>query len=439
MTAVSASSALLVAPYMLASFAAPMAAGPDAAPGGVDASQSVLENGIVVLTRERRGADVVALQLLVGSGSRDEADDQAGATKLWEQVMMLGTPKRPTPSDLMRHFSVTGGMFSTRASWESLYVQTITRGPDFPQALDVLADAVLNSGSSDEVIERGRRVSLDDVARRQNAPARWIRDVQVEELYGPALARRTPAGDAQSLQTLSIEAFRRFHAEHFRGGNMIVAVVGNISHEEAVRLVSAALGGVPSGDRPSRVPLPRIEPKPIWKEVKAGTDQAEVLLSVPAVGRLDPDYYPLLIFDRIMGLPSGPLFAEVRDRHGLAYAVGSSLTTFREVGDWSIGAGTEASNAERVRDIALEQLRLSRESDINEDDVNQIKAYVMGSIVVGLEQYSDDAFALAQLAWNGQTLDEHRARIRSVTADDVRRVARTYLDPAKFLAVVLRP
>jgi predicted Zn-dependent peptidase len=439
MTVLGATSVLFAAPYMLASVAFPMAAPPGKAPGNAEAAQTVLPNGITVYTRERAGADVIAMQLLVGSGSRDESDDEAGATKLWEQLMLQGTPTRPTPADVLRHFSITGGMIATRASWENFWISTVVRGTDFPEALNVLADILMSSGSNDEVIERARRTSLDDVARRKNAPARWIRDVQMEELYGRDLARRTPAGDAESLQSLSTDALRRFHAEHFRGGNIIVAIVGNVSHDDAVAMVDAALGVVPAGERPNRKPLPPLVAKPGWKEVKAGSDQAEVVLSVPAVGRLHPDYYPILIYDRIMGLPSGPLFGEVRDRYGLAYSVGSGLTTFREIGDWSIAAGTQADNAERLRDIALEQVRTMRGSAITEDSVEAIKTYLLGSFVVGLEQYSDDALALASLAYNGQTLDDHRDRIRAVTAADVQRVVETYLDPEKFTAVVLRP
>jgi predicted Zn-dependent peptidase len=431
--------ALFAAPYVFASISLPMAATPNGAPGGGDASRSVLPNGIVVLTRQREGADVIALQLLVGSGGRDEADDEAGATKLWEQLMLQGTPSRPTPSDVVRHFSITGGMLGTRAGWENFWLSTVARGEDFPEALNVLADILMSSGSTDELVERARRIALDDVMRRKNAPARWVRDVQIEELYGPELARRNPAGDAESLQSLTPEALRRFHTQHFRGSNMIVAVVGNVTPDEAVSMVSDALGSVPAGERPPRQPLPPLQPRPGWKEVKAGSDQAEVVLSVPAVGRLHPDYYPLLIYDRIMGLPSGPLFGEVRDRHGLAYSVGSGAMTFRETGDWSIAAGTEAGNAERLRDIALDQVRAMRGDRITEAGVESIKTYLLGTFVVGLEQYSDDATALASLAYNGQTLDDHRDKIRAVTAADVQRVVETYLDPDKFTAVVLRP
>jgi predicted Zn-dependent peptidase len=439
MTVFSTTSALFAAPYVFASVTLPMAVMPGSAPGGADSLQTVLPNGIVVLTRQREGADVIAMQVLVGSGSRDEADDEAGATKLWEQLMLQGTPTRPTPGDVLRHFSITGGMLGTRAGWENFSLSTVARGPDFPEALNVLADILMSSGFTDDLIERARRTSLDDVARRKNAPARWIRDVQLEELYGHEIARRTPSGDAESLQTLTPDALRQFHAQHFVGSNMIVSVVGNVSHEDAVAMVGNALGAVPSGQRPVRTPLPPVEAKPGWKEVKAGSDQAEVVLSVPAVGRLHPDYYPLLIYDRIMGLPSGPLFGEVRDRYGLAYSVGSGMMTFRETGDWSIAAGTEAGNAERLRDIALEQVRNMRGDKITEASVEAIKRYLLGTFVVGLEQYADDAMALGALAYNGQTLDDHRDRIRAVTAADVQRVVETYLDPEKFTAVVLRP
>jgi predicted Zn-dependent peptidase len=439
MTVLGPTSALFAVPYVVASITVPMASMPNAMPGGAEAARSVLPNGIVVLTRQREGADVIALQVLVGSGARDEADDEAGATKLWEQLMLQGTPTRPTPSDVLRHFSITGGMLGTRASWENFWLSTVARGADFPEALNVLADILMSSGSSDELIERARRVSLDDVMRRKNAPARWIRDVQLEEMYGRELARRTPAGDTESLQSLTPEALRRFHSEHFRGSNMIVAVVGNVTHEDAVAMVGDALGNVPAGERPPRRPLPLLQPKPGWKEVKAGSDQAEVVLTIPAVGRLHPDYYPLLIYDRIMGLPSGPLFGEVRDRHGLAYSVGSGIMTFRETGDWSIAAGTEAGNAERLRDIALDQVRTMRGENITDEIVESIKTYLLGTFVIGLEQYADDALALASLAYNGQTLDDHRDRIRAVTAADVQRVVETYLDPDKFTAVVLRP
>lgn len=448
-----APSAWLLAPYVLASLSWPGVADPNlegaplpaagtfdaAGAASADVERSVLPNGIVVLSRQRLGADVVALQLLVGSGARDETDDQAGASKLWEQAFVQGTPSRPTPAEVMRHFSISGGMLSTRAGWESLYIGTVTRGPDFPEALAVVADVLLNSGATDEMIERGRRLALDDVARRLNAPGRWIRDVLVQEMYGSALARRNPSGDGESLRAITPEALRRFRDDHVRGPNLIVAVVGNLEHESAVRMVGEALADVPAGDRPVRLPLPPLEPRPGWHEVKAGSQQAEVMLSVPAVGRLDPDYYPLLIVDRILGLPSGPLFVEVRDRHGLAYAVGSQINTMREVGDWSIGAGTEPQNAERLREIALDQVRAVRQNGITEQLVDEIKAYLLGSIVIGLEQYGDEAFAIAQLTLNGQTLEEHRARVREVTADDARRVAQQYLDPEKFLAVVLRP
>lgn len=423
--------------------AAVVAAGPSPGNAGAAAatvSSSILPNGITVVTRERPGSQVFALDTAVRAGARYEADATASAARVLESALMLGTEQYPTRDDLVRAITGRGGDLSVSAGREILEVGLTVGLPDADLALTVLSEVLLHSAFDPDIIEREREVILQQVQEREDEPE----DVAVDTLYSTVFTEHPlanlPYGTSAGVESLTVEALRGFWRERLVGPNVLVAVVSGMPHDQVVAKLTTALAELPAGPVPAANYRDLLPPTPQVIRLPLGTDQSHVFIGAPVPGVATEDRAALRVLNAVLGRTSGRLFSEIRDKHGLAYSAYSSVAQFVDGGVFLVYAGTQPQTAEAVLALLQAELTRIREEPIGDAELRNAIGGELGSRILGVETSANEALFLARDIMFGVPSEElQAAQLRAVTPADVQRVARRYLDPDRLIAVMTGP
>jgi predicted Zn-dependent peptidase len=401
---------------------------------------SVLSNGITVMTRQRPGSQVLAIDAAVRAGARFETQRTASAARFLESALLLGTERWPSRDALVRAIAGRGGDISVAAGREVVEV-TVTVGlPDAALAWDVLGEILLRSKLDADDLEREREVVLQQVQEREDEPDEHASDVLFATVFQGHPLAHLPYGTSAGVEQLQLDDLRAYWHERLVGPNVLVAVVSGLPHDEVVAKLGTALADLPPGPVPglNYDDVPRQAPRMV--ALDQGTDQAHVYIGMPIPGVGNADRAPLRVLNAVLGRTSGRLFTEIRDRRGLAYTAYSSVAQFVDGGIFLVYAGTKPSTAQDVLDVLKAELQRIREQPIDNAELQNAIGGEIGSRTLALEASANEALYMARDAMFGAPAREIQvAEVRAVTAADVQRVAQTYLDPDRFSVVVVRP
>jgi zinc protease len=233
-----------------------------------------------------------------------------------------------------------------------------------------------------------------------------------------------------------------FHREFMRPDTTIISVVGAITVDEARREILNRFGPWrPPASPVHSVPLATPPPAPSEERVERELTQSTLLFGRQAIRRPDPDYFPLVVANYILGGGStSRLYSRVREEGGLAYSVGSYLGRGKYGASAVVSAQTRTSEVKRVVDLIREEMaRIGREA-VSDRELDLAKSYLIGSFPLRLDTSGKVADFLVDVEEHGLGLDysdRYIERIRQVTAADVQRVAATYFKPDTFSLVIV--
>jgi predicted Zn-dependent peptidase len=241
-------------------------------------------------------------------------------------------------------------------------------------------------------------------------------------------------------------AAQRMDVAPYRPENLVVAVAGNLDHEEVVALVDAAFSrdGFLSSSDATPAP-PRIGGRA--PSTSAGvavlerrTEQANLVLALPGLSRTDSRRFALGALNAALGGGmSSRLFQEVREKRGLAYSVYSYASQFSDAGLMGVYVGCQPKKIDQVLALCREALADVAAGGITEVELSRAKGQIRGALVLGLEDTGSrmSRLAKAELVYDElSSVDDLLASIDAITLDDVRDVAVSLLGAPPTLAVV---
>jgi predicted Zn-dependent peptidase len=403
--------------------------------------RTTLPNGIVVVTRERPDAEVAALSIYVRGGSRDEDPETVGAAHFMEHMFFQGTPSRPSSAAIEGPITERGGWLNATTAWEGITFFGTVPNSSFDVLLDTLADILVNSVFDAEAVEKERRVVLEELNRNLNSPSAFAFETFAKTVFADHPAHKMPGGDRTTVRSVTRDTLLQFRDRFFRAPNLVIVAAGDLNHEEVERKVAAAFAAMPAGQAPTFTPSPRPETKLRKEEVSFGARQAQLIMGWPTVGFDSEDRYALEVLATALGSSGQVLAGELRDRLGLVTRVDTGYWALTDAGTWLVAAAAEPDRTDAAVEGILEEIRTVRDEPLDPEELANAKAYVRGSTRRGFQRSIDQAQELSTSIGLGyyQPLDAYLAKIADVTAADVQRVARTYLDPDNYTLVVLGP
>jgi predicted Zn-dependent peptidase len=308
-------------------------------------------------------------------------------------------------------------------------------------ALEILSAIVWSPALRSDEVESERQVILEEIRMRDDTPDDLVHDVFAGALFARHPLGREIAGSQDSITGVTREQIAAYHADHYQPSNVVVAVAGNVDHDEVVAQVADAqpTDGRP---RPARSGGADTADADRFARVDRPLEQSHVVLGARALRRDDPDRFALAVVDQVLGGGmSSRLFQEVREKRGLAYSVFSYRSAFEETGSLAVYCATAPERVDETLDVVRGELdRLVADGGVSDRELVSAKGHLTGSLALSLESSSSRMHRIGRSELTmGEvpSLDWVVEQVDAVTAADVARVIDRVLGAgSRTLAVV---
>jgi predicted Zn-dependent peptidase len=405
--------------------------------------RTVLANGLRILTSSMPHTHSVSLSLYVGTGSRYEQESEAGISHFLEHLLFKGTKRWPSAKELAEAVDGVGGMLNGGTDREYTVYYIKAARPHLQIALDVLIELVRKPLLDTAEMEKERGVILEELAMVEDSPPQ-LADLLLDSILFPGNPLgRDVAGTPESIEAIRREMIIGYLGRQYAPNNTVISVAGNITHEEIVESISAVMSDWPKGAPGSWIPVNGVKPSSRWAMHYKTTEQAHVSVAVPAIPLDHPDRHALSFLSVILGEGmSSRLFIELREKRGLVYDVHTYVAHFLDTGTFNIYTGVDPKNAVEALKVILSEFAQLRDEPISEAELTKARELSKGRLLLRMEDsrnVSGWIGAQELLLENVRSIDDAVAEMDAVTLDDVNRVARTYIDPAKAHLAVVGP
>lgn len=406
---------------------------------------TTLESGVRIVTEGMPSVRSVSLGFWIGTGSRGETDAEAGLSHLLEHLLFKGT-SRYSSLEIDQIFDGMGAELNAGTGKETTSVYARVIDQHLPRAFDVITDMVFRPSLDD--IDSERAVILEEIAMYEDDPQEKVFDVLGEAVFGDHPLGRAIIGRAPVVADTPTADIARFHAQRYQPQNIVIAAAGAVEHEALVEMARTHIDANGVSAAAASGPLPRLQPAPpigasTRRFERKDTEQFHVCLGGAGLSRHDDRRFALRVLDTIFGgTSSSRLFQEVRERHGLAYAVYSFTSAYMDSGQVGLYVGTRGENVEQALAIVRTEIERLRREPATADELQRAKENLKGRVLLALEstgarmsRLGSEILAEAPLL----SLDDVVREIDAVTTEDLEALAVELWDPERLSVAGIGP
>jgi predicted Zn-dependent peptidase len=400
--------------------------------------RDVLDNGLRLITETMPHVRSVTIGVWLMRGSRHESDERSGIAHFVEHMLFKGTDTR-TAEDIAQAIDSIGGQLDafTAKEYASYYIKVLDE--HLPLAVDVLSDIVMHPAFNAEDIEREKKVVLEEIKMVEDTPDDLVHELFTESFWENHPLGRPILGTPETVESLTAHRLRHYFSNVYTAPNLIIAAVGNITHEQVKDLVTRAFDGLPTTSEPIAEAPPQVVPRIIIRNKEL--EQSHVCLGAASYRQDHADRYSSYVMNTVLGgSMSSRLFQNVREKRGLAYAVFSGLSAYRDAGSMTIYAGCANNAVSELIDVVIGELRRMKDEAMPESELRRAKDHLKGSLMLNLESTSSRMSHLArqEIYFDRQFgLDETLEGVERVSAGDIQRVAQDLFSEGALAATVL--
>ena len=404
--------------------------------------RSVLDNRLRVLTSTMDHTQSVSMVICVGAGSRYESTELAGVSHFIEHLPFKGTENWPSAREVSEAIEGVGGVMNASTDREMTVFWCKVALPHYKIAFAVLMDMVLNSILDPEEVEKEREVIQEELRMTYDQPSYRV-DLLIDEAMWPDQAMgRDVGGTLETVADIQQKDIREYMHQQYNPANTVVAVAGNVTHDEVVNMLAETTKDWKPQDSLDWEQATDYVGARLVKVDRRRSDQTHMCLGVPGMSLSHPDRYSFSLMNTILGDGmSSRLFQSLREERGLAYDVHSSTSNFRDTGSLVVYCGVEPSKTNEAVKTIVEEFRDMHETP-SEQELNKAREYTKGRLLLRME----DTRAVA--SWLGaqellqdivRTPDEVVGFLDSVQPSDISRVASEFLNDDKMRLAVVGP
>lgn len=417
-----------------------------ALPGPDDIHREVLPNGITVLTRSNFNSPSVVVGGYFDAGALFDPDEKLGLADFVTSALMRGTKKR-TFDKIYNGLESVGASLGFNSGVHKSGFNGRSLAEDLPLLLDLLAESIMTPIFPKTEIEKLRAQLLTGLAIRAQDTSDMASMVFDGILFKDHPYSRPEDGHPETVRRIKREDLVKFHHDNFGPRGMVIAVVGAVKPEQAVRQVKRALGGwqVKGQKEPPALPSLKALKKTISKSHRiAGKSQSDLIIGTNGPRRRDPEFMAASLGNNILGQFGlmGRIGDVVREKAGLAYYAGSSLSAGLGPGSWEIGAGVNPQNLQKATGLIVSELKRFVDEGVTADELADSQTNYIGRLPLTMESNNGVAGALLNIERYDLGLDFYRrysSLVSDVTRDDVLNAARKFIDPDRLAIAMAGP
>jgi predicted Zn-dependent peptidase len=407
-----------------------------------------LPNGLAVWTVEHDSVPVVTFVLVVPAGSAQDPPGLAGLASLTGDMLDEGSGDR-TAIDMHDALARVGAQFDTEVGVDATLVSLTTLTDWQARGLTLLADMTVRPALAEAEVDRVRQLRLNRLAQLRDLPQFVGQQAFTHFLFGDHPYGHLPVGSQETLGAATGDAVRTFHRQVFVPDGSTLVAVGRATHEELLAAVTDAFGDwKAAGDAVDHLPaeLPEPPDRPPFGRIalvhRPAAAQSDVRIGQVTAARDTPDYHALLVLNTVLG---GQFISRVnmhlRQKKGYTYGARTAFEFRRRRGPFGFQSSVQSRvTADALRDAMDEIAAIRGERPATADEIRTAKAALTQGYARNFETAQQVARAVAQLALFGlpdDYFEQFVPQVNAVTADDVLRVAREYLDPERMAIVIV--
>lgn len=398
-----------------------------------------LKNGVRLIIALRTETKAVTVMLGVAAGSRYEDKSIAGVSHFVEHMFFKGSKKRPTPELVNDFINNIGGMYNAYTDKELTAYHVKISSDHLLEVFDYLSDNLINPLNLQEEFDREKGVVIEDIKMHKDRPMEEVFELFEETAYTSEALGRRIAGTVGSVEKISLSDLKKYEAEHYIAENVVLVVAGNLGKltedevvqraEEYFQVKSGKPGSFEKSDSVDKSKLAIGNRK---------TEQTNVIVGFGGPGlRNEEDKYAMRLLAGILGgSSSSRMFAEIREKRGLAYAMEADYQGYADTGSILALANVAHGNVEKAAKAIVEEYRKITIEEPSGEELKRVKEILKSGVLIGLEDSENLAEMLMRMEILQEKLidpDEIIGRYERITPADILRVAKKYLSFDKMI------
>jgi len=402
-----------------------------------------LPNGARLIVKRNPSNRILAIECFFRVGSYLESKEENGITNLACHSMLKGTKKR-TALQIAETMEAIGGEIDASASEDFSVLATISTVEDVDVALDVLRDVIINPTFPPDEVEKERNVILAAIRQEEDNSFQYTYRHFRGLLYEGHTYALPILGTSQTVRAITPRQIADWHRNNFAANNLLIVVVGDVEPDQMATKVRRAFADLPVRGKEHLLASKRFRPRLRAKTLTKEVEQAFIIIGFVTDRATSADYVPLKVASSVLGTGasvSSRLFVRLRDRKGLAYAVGSAMPALADRSHFFAYIGTKPESVEEARQGLLEVVRGLATEPIPDEELERAKNHLIGQFRIAHQRNSNQAHFLGiyEMVGLGAQFDEQYPElVKKVTADQVHAVAKKYFT-APTIAILKPP
>ncbi|MEP6925666.1 MAG: pitrilysin family protein [Pyrinomonadaceae bacterium] len=404
-------------------------------------NETVLSNGLKLIVVEDNRLPIISFRLAFKTGSANDPADLPGLTSMIATMINEGTEKR-TSLQIASEVENLGASLSSSAGADSTVVAASSLAVYTNKILDLMADVVLNPSFPDEELHLQRDNSKQGLIAQRAQPS-FLSDERLSKVLFGEHPYSIVSATEESLDKLTRERLEEFHRQMFVPNNAVFVAVGDVKADELKQTLENLFGGWENGVESNNqfsAPLQRTG-REIYLVDRPASAQSNIVLANLAIDRSNPDYFPLLVMNQVLGAgASSRLFMNLREQKDFTYGAYSSIDARRSAGAFEATSEVRSSvTGDALKEFFYELDRI-RDEEVPSQELQDAKNYMTGVFPIRLETQEgliNQLVTMQMYNLPSDYLQTYRDKINEITAADVQRVAQEYITPDKMAVVIV--
>ncbi len=406
--------------------------------------EKVLSNGLTVLIMEDHRFPLVAVSLNIsGAGAVYEPADQPGLAGMTAQMLREGTKTR-NARQIAEEIDNLGAVMNANAGFGSAASVFNANGlsDNFEEWFALATDLLLNPTFPEQELARLKQQSKVQLKQQRANPA-FLRTERINKaIYGAHPAAVTAATEA-SVDAITPAALGQWHAERYVPQNSILGIAGDVNAAATFAKLEKMFAGWKRTGLKEQLPA---SPKPatekkIFLVNRPGSAQTDLGLASLSIDRTHADYYAFVVMNQVVGAGSAArLFKNLREAKGYTYGAYSNFQAIKWPGPWQASSQVRGEVTDGAMTEFLYEIKRIREETVPAQELEEVKRLIVAQFALGLEQPANalnQAIVRKLYGFPDNYWDAYPDKIQAVTAADVQRVAKKYINPETLQIVAV--
>ena len=390
------------------------------------------------------------IEISIDAGDRFDPTGKSGLASMTAELMNYGARSSKgalSEAQIADEIADLGANFGISVGGERavIRIRSLSR-KDLRDRVVQLASAMLSAPTYDaKILEREKQRAITGLLEAETKPESVLERRFRKSVYGNYPLSESPS--VKSVGSVSVSDLARFHQQFYRGDRIIVSIVGDVSPAEASEIVGVLLKNVPQSGAAipalqqfERSPIEPLASRQIY--IPFDSQQAHIAMGMTAITRSNPDYFPLIVGNYILGGGGfvSRLMSEVREKRGLAYSVFSYFAPGKDTGIFQAGLQTKGDQATLALEVMNSTIANFIANGATPSELQAAKANLVNGFPLRIDNNRKLLDNVSSIAWNNlplDTLETWTTKVDAVTLEQVSAAFQKYLAMDRMKIVVL--